>query len=75
METRRATCADIQKLLEGVTLGDPESVGDKLDALFTNANLFGVDLKAAGLDKKVEGFFEELLSGAGAVRKTLEKYL
>ena len=67
--------ATLQKLLEGVTLGDPESVGDKLDALFTNANLFGVDLKAAGLDKKVEGFFEELLSGAGAVRKTLEKYL
>ena len=46
-----------------------------LPAVLSNPNLFGVDLKDAGLDGKVEGMFRELIAGKGAVRETLVKYL
>jgi fructuronate reductase len=50
-------------------------VGDRLVPILSNPNLFGVDLKDAGLDGKVEGMFKELIAGKGAVRATLKKYL
>ena len=65
----------LQSTLAGVTLGNPDSADGKLDALLTNANVFGTDLKAAGLADKVVGYFKELLAGPGAVRATLKKYL
>lgn len=65
----------LQAALAGIALGNPDSVGDKLDPILTNPNLFGVNLKDAGLDGKVKGFFKELIAGPGAVRGTLGKYL
>ena len=65
----------MQKALDGVKLGDPASIGDKLDAILTNENLFGLDLVTAGLAPKVKGYFAELIAGVGAVRATLKKYL
>ena len=47
----------------------------RLDAILTNANLFGVSLVEAGLADKVTGMLRELLAGPGAVRATLKKYL
>ena len=67
--------ATLQADLEGIALGDPDSVGDKLAPILSNPNLFGVDLKDAGLDGKVIGMFKELIAGKGAVRATLVKYL
>ncbi|MBR1558737.1 MAG: mannitol dehydrogenase family protein [Clostridia bacterium] len=67
--------AELQKDLEGVRLGDADSVGDKLDAILANPNLFGVDLRKARLDQKVRGFFTELIAGPGAVRDTLRRNL
>ncbi|MBQ3270397.1 MAG: mannitol dehydrogenase family protein [Clostridia bacterium] len=67
--------AQLQADLNGISLGDPGSVGDKLDALLSNPNLFGVSLVEAGLADKVTGCFKELIAGPGAVRATLKKYL
>ena len=65
----------LQEALAGIKLGDPDSVGDKLSPILANANLFGADLGAAGLDGKIRAMFGELIAGAGAVRRTLKKYL
>ena len=65
----------LQEALAGIELGRPETVGDKLSPILANANLFGVDLRAAGLDAKIKAMFGELIEGAGAVRRTLKKYL
>ena len=67
--------AALQSDLAGVKLGDPDSVNGRLDAILTNANLFGVSLVEAGLAEKVTGMLRELLAGPGAVRATLKKYL
>ncbi len=66
---------ELQKALAGITLGDPESEGGKLQAILTDSRYFSVSLKDAGLDQKVTGFFKELIAGPGAVRQTLKKYL
>ena len=46
-----------------------------LRALFSRADVFGVDLYAAGLGERIEGMAAELYAGPGAVRKTLHKYV
>lgn len=65
----------LQAALAGITLGDPDSENGKLEAILTDARYFGISLKDAGLDKKVTGFFRELIAGPGAVRQTLKKYM
>jgi len=35
--------------------------------------LFGLDLHKAGLGEKVQGYFEQMLIGPGAVRQTLHE--
>ena len=67
--------AQLQAALSSVKLGAPESASGALEPILSNANLFGVDLKEAGLADKVEGMFRELIAGPGAVRATLKKYL
>jgi fructuronate reductase len=63
------------QMLSGVELGRPETAKGKLTGILSNANIFAVNLYDAGLGVKIEGYFEELLAGKGAVRKTLRKYL
>ena len=67
--------ASLQADLEGVKLGNPASADGRLDPILANANLFGVDLKAAGLDQKITELFKRLIAGPGAVRKTLKTSL
>ena len=66
---------ELKKLLDGIELGKPESVGEKVKPILKNKNIFGVDLYEVGLGEKIEGIFKEELAGAGAVRATLKKYL
>jgi fructuronate reductase len=66
---------EMQKALSGITLGDPDSVGDKLKPILSNANIFGTDLYAAGIGEKIEELVREELAGPGAVRDTLKKYV
>lgn len=46
-----------------------------LKTLFSRADVFGVDLYAAGLGERVEAMAAELFAGPGAVRRTLHKYV
>lgn len=45
------------------------------EEIAADAEIFGVDLKAAGLYDKVLGYLAEMRAGKGAVRATLKKYL
>ena len=66
---------ELKEMLEGVKFGEPDSVGNKLRPLLSNANIFGSDLYEAGVGDKIETMVSEMLAGPGAVRATLEKYL
>mgnify|MGYP004503144531 CR=1 FL=1 len=46
-----------------------------LKNLYSRADMFGVDLYAAGLGEQIEGMVKELYAGPGAVRKTPHKYV
>ncbi len=61
--------------LQGITLGHPESVGEKVRPILSNANIFGSDLYEAGIGDLIEDLFKEELAGPGAVRATLQKYM
>ena len=67
--------AELTAQLKDVAWNKPESYAGQLKPILSNANIFGSDLYASGLGEKIEGFFKEELSGAGAVRSTLKKYL
>ena len=66
---------ELKKILEPVTFGRPESVGDNLKPILSNASIFGVNLYDLGIGTRVEELVREMLSGEGAVRRTLQKYL
>lgn len=66
---------ELQSRLEGIEIGKPESIGERLRPILSNATIFGSDLVELGMAEKIEGYFSELIAGAGAVRKTLIKYL
>jgi fructuronate reductase len=59
----------------GIKLGDKGPFGANLKPLLSDAKIFGVDLYKAGLGDLVESYFAELVSGKGAVRATLKKYV
>ena len=67
--------AEISGLLAGVEIGKPESVGDKLKPILSNERIFGVNLYDAGIGAKIEAIFRDEVTGFGAVRESLKKYL
>lgn len=69
--------SEMQQHLAGIELGcqDADAVHAAAQPILSNANIFGADLYQIGLGEKVEGMFLEMLAGAGAVRKTIQKYL
>jgi fructuronate reductase len=66
---------ELRKYVSNVKLNTKESVGDALKPILINEEIFGVNLYDIGLGEKIEGYFNEMISGVGAVRTTLEKYL
>jgi len=64
-----------QAYIKGIKLGDKGPFAQILKPLLSDETLFGVDLYKAGLAECVVRYFTELVSGPGAVRKTLEKYV
>ena len=67
--------AQMQAAVAGIELGKPDSVGDRLNPVLSNANIFGSDLYEAGIGEKIEQIFTEEIAGPGAVRATLRKYV
>ena len=65
----------MQAAVAGIELGKPDSVGDRLKPVLSNANIFGSDLYEAGIGEKIEQIFTEEIAGPGAVRATLKKYV
>lgn len=61
----------LQKLLEGVIFGTPESAEGRLVPILSNPALFGENLYEIGLGERVEKLFEQMLRGPGCVRETL----
>lgn len=66
---------ELQNELDGIEYGNPSSISDKLRNVLSNETLFAYDLNKAGLSEKIECMFAELISGPGAVRRTLHKYV
>lgn len=66
--------AALTQLFAGYSLGSPIDT-KSLHALFTNAEIFGVDLYAHGLSKKLVDMFTEMSVGTGAIRATIDRYL
>lgn len=62
----------MQKKLEKVEFGKPNTVQGLLNDILTNKVLFGVDLYEAGLGEKIEKKFAAMLAGKGAVREVLK---
>lgn len=69
------TAAGVQEALKTVEFGNPASYTGQLKPVLSNKTLFAVDLCAAGLAKRIETMFCEMIAGKGAVRETLKKYL
>lgn len=65
----------LKSYVSEIKLGDKESAQDSLKPILSNEEIFGLNLYNVGLGEKIENYFGELISGAGAVRSTLEKYL
>ncbi|SEA11603.1 fructuronate reductase [Lachnospiraceae bacterium NK3A20] len=66
-----------QSYVKDFRLGEVPSTEDikaKVLPLLENAQIFGVDLEEVGLADQVVAYFQEELSGVGAVRATLQKY-
>lgn len=52
---------------------DTGEIYQKLEPLFSDATLWGVDLNACGLSRKTVKAFQRMLAGTGAVRQLLEQ--
>lgn len=65
---------DMQKQLADITLGS-EIDAEQLRPILSDASIFAVNLYECGLADTVIGYFQELITGPGAVRATLKKYV
>jgi fructuronate reductase len=65
----------LQGYIKDISLGDKGPFTKTLKPILSDSNIFGVNLYEHNLASKVEGMFEELVAGKGAVRKTLDKYI
>lgn len=66
---------ELTKYVSNIELGSKQDITSSLKPILSNKEIFGVDLYEVDLGEKIEGYFSEMIEGAGAVRKTLEKYL
>lgn len=64
----------LKKILGDVKLGDQPREGI-LEKIYSNAEIFGVDLYSTCLGKQVEADFWDMVQGPGMVRKCLQKKL
>lgn len=67
--------ATLRTYVSDTKLNATEKVGNKLKPILSNAEIFGLDLYDIGLGEKIEDYFNEMITGIGAVRSTLEKHV
>ena len=61
-------------MVADIKIGDSD-VHSRLEKLFSDASIFGVNLYEVWLGELSEKYFVELIAGKGAVRETLKKYV
>jgi len=61
-------------MVADIKIGDSD-IHSKLEKLFSDASIFGVNLYDVGLGEKSEKYFAELIADKGAIRATLKKYV
>ena len=66
---------DLTAMLSGLVPGVNADYMKILLPLLSNEAIFGIDLVEAGVAERVTKYFEMMMTGSGAVRKTLEKVL
>ncbi len=68
---------ELQAHVSGLELGvvDAAAIHAAAQPILSNTEIFTLDLYAAGLGEKIEGFLAEMLAGPGAVAATIHKYL
>lgn len=68
---------ELQAYVAGLELGvvDAAAIHAAAQPILSNTEIFTLDLYAAGLGEKIEGFLAEMLAGPGAVAATIHKYL
>jgi fructuronate reductase len=64
----------LSKQLAGLRPGQKGPFTGALKPILSDSRIFAVNLYEAGLGEKVERYFEELMTGPGAVRAALQKY-
>lgn len=66
--------AEAQKYVKGIRIGEKLSEEQRKNAekLLRNEEIFGVDLKEAGLSENIINIFEKLVSAPGAVRNAIK---
>ena len=64
----------VQPYVADIKLGDTINAEQKLKPILQNENIFGIDLYSVDMASLVCQYFNEMITGTGAVRATLEKY-
>jgi len=67
--------SELQSIVAPLEVGKADQDYSCLRSLYSRADVFGLDLYAAGLGEQIEGMVKELYAGTGAVRATLHKYV
>lgn len=66
---------ELTELLKDIKVGHLDTYHGQLKPILSNVHIFNIDLYKAGIGELIEQIFIEEISGKGAVRKTLKKYL
>jgi fructuronate reductase len=66
---------ELQAIVAPLEIGKEDQDYSCLKTLYSRADVFGVDLYAAGLGEQIESMVKELYRDFGAVRTTLHKYV
>ena len=65
----------LQPMLKGITLGSTGDFSSQLRPLLSNEKIFGLDVSATPLFRKVVDDFTAMVSGKGMVRKTIHSVI
>lgn len=66
---------ELTPFLSDIKIGNKKNVSESLRPILSRTDIFGVNLYEIGLAEKIEGYFNELTAGPGAIRHTLQKAL
>lgn len=66
---------ELAPIVAGLEIKEGEQDFSCLEKLYGRKDIFGVDLYALGLGKRIEAMAAELYAGTGAVRRTLHQYV